>query len=527
MNTSDMETSSSESEFSYDDDYTEIESDEDSEEQTIESQRLIAIGVLQDEAKPPAASDETVANRIAKEEHDTKMRIKEERQAAMGRTKRVSSSEQEREAKMRTHKARKGIPRSRAQRGKPKIDEEASVAASSAEASSATGASSASRSVSSGIDLDEKTRQRILSRSALRYAHQRRNARPSDDKRNLRISPKINGAQKDRPCDEKAAFRRNRPRRARAPKSQGLDEGLFDSKPAATEDNNASNLDNDIEEQQVFEEEEPEVLPGAFAVSGIGDDEDGNGVSGYDSGFEENSLLGTTEDLTDLEQGEEEFPDADLETARSAIVEAPISTPLTAELYEEDKAVAAVSAKVVLADEEEASHKIRKLSIQIAGVFVVMLAIAGTILGVLLRRGVRDNSLVEQDTTPVINGWNQIGELLTVEDPYQDNIRFGNAVSISQDGNRIVVGLPGLDDSEDGSLKRAGSVRIFDLVNGTNWLLSQEIFGKHSNAELGTNVGLSDDGRRVAMGAPSYVSDDKGYVVSGNNVVQRAPTHCL
>ena len=511
-----METSSSESEYSYDDDYTEIESDEDSEEQTIESQRLIAIGVLQNEAKPPAVSDKTVANRIAKEEHDTKKRIKEERQAGIGRAKRVSSSEQEREAKMRTHKARKGIPRSRAQRGKPKTDEEASVAASSASSvHQETVASSASRSVSSGIDLDEKTRQRILSRSALRYAHQRRNTRPSDDKRNLRISPKINGAQQDRPCDEKAAFRRNRPRRARA-KAKGLDEGLFDSKPPATEDNNAPKLGDDFEEQQqqVFEEEEFEILPGAFAVSGIGDDgEDGNGISGYDSGFEENSLLGT-EDLTDLEEGEEELPDAYLETAGSAIVEAPISTPLTAELYEADKAVAAVSAKVVMADEEEASHKIRKLSIQIAGVFVVMLAIAGTIVGVLLRKGVRDNSLVEQDTTPVINGWNQIGKLLTVEDHYQDNIRFGNAVSISQDGNRIAISLPGLDDSEDGSLKRAGSVRIFDLVNETNWLLNQEIFGKHSNAELGTNVGLSDDGRRVAIGAPSYVSDEKGYVVS-------------
>eukprot|EP00531_Pseudo-nitzschia_arenysensis_P006198 CAMPEP_0116143768 /NCGR_PEP_ID=MMETSP0329-20121206/15628_1 /TAXON_ID=697910 /ORGANISM="Pseudo-nitzschia arenysensis, Strain B593" /LENGTH=881 /DNA_ID=CAMNT_0003639113 /DNA_START=187 /DNA_END=2832 /DNA_ORIENTATION=+ len=565
----DSQAWSSESEFSYDDD-DENEDDDQSEERTIESQRLIAIGVLQDEdgeKKPPAISrlqqqqqqqqqiqhvaDETVANRIAREEHETKMRIKQER---MGRAKRVSRSQEEREAKMRTVQARKGVPRSRPQRGtsKPKAqqettseaEEESSLASSM---NQETVASSASRSVSSGIDLDEKTRQRIISRSTLRYARQRaatttrtatntNSARPSDDKRNLRISPKKigrtnpnnnnnnNEQQQARLSDEKAAFRRHRPRRARAISSQnvapnGLEDGEIDNDnvdiPTA-ETNNEETFVEDVEaqQQQDFEEEEeePQVLPGAFAVSGIGDDDDdGQGVSGYDSGFENDSLLGT-QDLTDDLEQDLSSPQADLETAGSTIVDASTAVPLTAELYEENQGVTAVSAQVVLPEEEEGKVKIRKLWRQIAVAFLIIVAIVGTITGVLLRRGVGGNDEeVEEDIITTVSGWTQVGDILTVQDPYKDNIRFGNAVAISGDGNRVAVGLPGLDDSEDGIFRSVGSVQIFDLINGT-FVSSTEIFGVHSIAELGTNVALSDDGKRLAIGAPSYNSDETGYV---------------
>ncbi len=574
---SDSQAWSSESEFSYNDDDDDDENgdDDQSEEQTIENQRLIAIGVLQDdedtEKKPPAANqpqerhiaDKVVANRIAREEHETKMRIKQER---LGQTKRVSRSQEEREAKMRTVRARKGVPRSRPHRGgasgKPEArdttsqeEEEASLASLG---NPETVASSASRSVSSGIDLDEKTRQRIISRSALRYARQRvpiaatahrTTNRPSDDKRNLRISPKkvgrtttntaatnnnnINAQQASgRPSDEKAAFRRHRPRRAttKDAKNRAQDD-LHDREmdhdnnidiPTA-ETNHSEILEEDAEaqsqQQQDMEEEEPQVLPGAFAVSGIGglvdvDDDNGPGVSGYDSGFENDSLLGIEHLTNDLE-GEYLPTQGDLETAGSTIVGISTAVPLTAKLYEENKGVTAFSAQVVLPEEEEGKVKIRKLWRQIAGAFLLIVAIAGTITGVLLRRGVRGkNEVAEEDTIPTISGWTQVGEILTVQDPYKDNIRFGNAAAISKDGNRIAVGLPGLDDSEDGDFRSAGSVQIFDLVNNT-FVGNTEIFGGHSNAELGTNVALSDDGKRLAIGAPSYNSDEHGYVVSG------------
>jgi hypothetical protein len=81
------------------------------------------------------------------------------------------------------------------------------------------------------------------------------------------------------------------------------------------------------------------------------------------------------------------------------------------------------------------------------------------------------------------------------------------------------VGLPGSDDPSDDTMKSSGSFQIFDLANGTEsngteWKETFQDFGIYSNAELGTTVALSEDGRRVAVGAPSYDSEMNGYVVS-------------
>jgi hypothetical protein len=91
------------------------------------------------------------------------------------------------------------------------------------------------------------------------------------------------------------------------------------------------------------------------------------------------------------------------------------------------------------------------------------------------------------------------------------------------------VGLPGSDDPIDDAMKSTGSFQIFDLANGTEsngtesngtesngteWKETFQNFGIYSNAEMGTNVALSEDGRRVAVGAPSYDSEMTGYVVS-------------
>ena len=605
----------SESELSYDEDDTDHE-DDDLEDRTIESQRLIAIGILQDDegkpqglshglqneeeqegGKPPPPStysDEAVANSIAKEEHNTKMRIKEERESlGKPRPKRsdtssstITRSDRERHEKMRTFEARRGVPRSRPLRDArttQNASEEKKLGIAKGNDSKrsldscdeGTIESSTSQSASSGIDLDEKTRQRILSRSALRYARPKRSSlqnnqtaegsasiRPSDEKRNLRISPRMpsnsNATQQlgkasnpstdrnSRPSDEKAAFRRrnNRPRRARAiEKSQATnaseeeniyvignnDPDLSEAREEFINGNIEENNDienanfelaGDLEESQVLEDEEPEILPGAFAVSGIGDEEDGQGISGYDSGFENDvdSLLGAEDAIELMEESQTPLND-DLETAGTGntmmeTTSTVISTPLTAELYEAEQAVTAVSAKVLNGegDDPDTPGKMRRL---IAGVFLGIILVTGTVMAIVLTRGGRESTdTTDQDSNvPMLVGWEQVGETLTVEAPYKDDIRFGNAVAISADGNRIAVGLPGLDDSEEGILKRAGSVQIFDL-NGTNWEPQAEILGAYSNAELGTNVALSDDGKRVAIGAPSYNSDESGYVVS-------------
>lgn len=290
-------------------------------------------------------------------------------------------------------------------------------------------------------------------------------------------------------------------------------------------------------EAGAIDEEEPEILPGAFAVSGIGDDdEEGQGVSGYDSGFEDNtdSLLETmysdTEDANDFGgpeesqqpidgNGDQESPgtgDAMMDSSAAAAIS---DTPLQAELYEIETAVDAVTAKVLIVEEDpNLPGKIRKLSVQMSCVLVVVFIVAGITMGVVLPRVVGQNNFgidaknTDQDGVPVVKGWRPVGDVLTAHDVYKDNIRFGNAVAISADGNRIAVGLPGSDNPGDDSLKSTGSVKIFDLVDGTEWEPKFQTFGMYSNAELGTSVALSNDGKRVAIGAPSYDSDETGYV---------------
>jgi len=280
----------------------------------------------------------------------------------------------------------------------------------------------------------------------------------------------------------------------------------------------------------LIDSEETEILPGAFAVSGIGDDEEGQWVSGYDSGFEVDAdsvlevMHSNTDNIVNLGGGEESQQPLDgngdlastgtgsgMVIASTAVV---TSTPLQAELYEVE---AAVTAEILIVEEDpNAAGKIRKLSVQITCALFALLIVAGIIMGVVLPRVVGQNDIdtenTDQDDVPTIEGWRPFGDVLTIKDSYKDNIRFGNAVAISADGNRIAVGLPGSDNPGDGSLKSTGSVQIFDLVNGTEWKTKFEIFGMHSSAELGTNVALSDDGKRVAIGAPSYDSDETGYV---------------
>jgi hypothetical protein len=387
-----------------------------------------------------------------------------------------------------------------------------------------------------------------------------------------------------RPSDEKAAFRRRRnPRRAtraiavepavavsfiaqnRNETVRGTGTGRNGSDlgvEVALESNNAymaNTIDHDGDDDHndgsaqhgglevtIVEDEEPEILPGAFAVSGIGDDEEGQGVSGYDSGFEDDADDSNLMEQTmhsnntnaeeETEGGEDSqhqqrppLLDGDLEAAvetTSSAVDATsqavvTSNPFVAELYEVEAAVTAVTAKILVAEEEDPTTqgKIRKLSVQMSCGLLAMLVVAAVIIGVVVPKVVGnkndgiDGSI--EPSAPVIEGWKPIGGVLTVEEFFKDNIRFGNSVSISADGNRVAVGLPGADNPADDSLKSTGGVQIFDLVNGTEWENTKfKVFGEYSNAALGTNVALSDDGTRVAIGAPSYSSDETGYVVS-------------
>lgn len=74
---------------------------------------------------------------------------------------------------------------------------------------------------------------------------------------------------------------------------------------------------------------------------------------------------------------------------------------------------------------------------------------------------------------------------------------FGTSVSISNDGITVAVGAPKGDQTGTNS----GNARVFDWV-GNSLVFSDEFSGESSNNFAGTSVQLSDDGNTLIFGAP-------------------------
>ena len=80
----------------------------------------------------------------------------------------------------------------------------------------------------------------------------------------------------------------------------------------------------------------------------------------------------------------------------------------------------------------------------------------------------------------------------------------GVSVSLSSDGKRVAIGAYLNDDNGNNS----GQVRIYEY-NGTAWTkLGLDIDGEAADDQSGFSVALSNDGKRVAIGA--YLNDDNG-----------------
>ena len=78
--------------------------------------------------------------------------------------------------------------------------------------------------------------------------------------------------------------------------------------------------------------------------------------------------------------------------------------------------------------------------------------------------------------------------------------RFGESVSISDDGNVVAIGAPFHDGDR-------GHVRVYSF-NGTSWeQLGEDIDGQLAGDQSGYAVSLSSDGNILAVGAPSRNSD--------------------
>ncbi|EAZ95225.1 hypothetical protein FBBAL38_09559 [Flavobacteria bacterium BAL38] len=81
---------------------------------------------------------------------------------------------------------------------------------------------------------------------------------------------------------------------------------------------------------------------------------------------------------------------------------------------------------------------------------------------------------------------------------------FGEAVSISSDGNTIAVGAPGfLNPSYLSPTGPMGYTRIFEW-NGTSWIQKgTDINGEAPNDVAGSSISLNTNGNRIAIGASS------------------------
>ncbi len=96
----------------------------------------------------------------------------------------------------------------------------------------------------------------------------------------------------------------------------------------------------------------------------------------------------------------------------------------------------------------------------------------------------------------VNNNWVQIGD--DIEGVGRLD-RFGYSVSLSGDGKTFAAGA--LANANTGG-RLAGHVRIFTNIGGVWTQVGQDINGENSDDFLGSSVTLSDDGSRVVIGVP-------------------------
>ncbi|HEY4058198.1 MAG TPA: hypothetical protein VGM39_16410 [Kofleriaceae bacterium] len=91
----------------------------------------------------------------------------------------------------------------------------------------------------------------------------------------------------------------------------------------------------------------------------------------------------------------------------------------------------------------------------------------------------------------VNNAWTQVGTT------FMGNRELGDAVAMSDDGNRVAIG----STSANGSEMYTGKVDVFSW-NGAAWTqMGAPILGSEPAALAGTSVSLSADGNTVALGA--------------------------
>lgn len=107
--------------------------------------------------------------------------------------------------------------------------------------------------------------------------------------------------------------------------------------------------------------------------------------------------------------------------------------------------------------------------------------------------------------------WMQLGTDILGNAPFGTN-RWGESLALSSDGNRVVVGAPWTTGGPIGAFAGYTAVHEFD---GMDWApLGSGISGENESDFFGLSVSISFDGNRIAIGASRYDGqlDDVGYV---------------
>ncbi len=93
------------------------------------------------------------------------------------------------------------------------------------------------------------------------------------------------------------------------------------------------------------------------------------------------------------------------------------------------------------------------------------------------------------------NIWDFTGNVITGDNTASS---FGQDISLSDDGNTIVIGAP----SDDTTFTNAGLVKVYELQNGLWNQKGADLFGNAFGIRLGFSVTTSSNGNKIGIGAP-------------------------
>ena len=234
----------------------------------------------------------------------------------------------------------------------------------------------------------------------------------------------------------------------------------------------------------------PLILPGAYFMPGP------------------NAQDRQVSDMTDISVfgDEDPFP-ADEENALSPLaIQEVLSTGIEAELAGDIHAGVIIDGEIVTDDEgmteDELKAAIRWKKIQVV-IVVGILALIGIIVTAVLtiRSSGPSTGEVQGDS------WVRFGPGLDGPSG-DDNLFFGISFSLSGNGLRFATGLPGIDKSVDDI--DVGQVQIFDFVEN-QWVQTSTLYFDSQQSKAGEALSISANGKRVIVGSPFW-SDEVGLI---------------